>query len=420
VNRHNTSIVKTLSILLCAIATSNAADAILADAASEEYRIQVGDLLEMTVSGAPELSHKSRIDSEGQGAFPLVGRVKAEGIPIISLEQQIRSLVVRNYTPRGAMNDSAYPPMIGPDRIFLEIVEYRPVYTYGDLARSGEQPYRPNMTVRQAIALAGGYAIGARQPGGQVQEVTRLRGEYSILAAQAALQERQCERLQQEIDGSNTNAGAKNDQKPIVAPDLSDELTRLKLADRAEERTLVKAQIAQATSAAELLGQRLSKEWEGTQADEGEYKTAQEAFKRGTIPITRLAETRRSFLLSSSQHLQLTAQMQQQRRDISELENRLLALQTRAKAELVKELIQIKSELVLTREKKRAVVDKLNLAAGSSTQSRADSDVRVKLFRRSAAKTSEAVVTQESVLQPGDVIQVEVKNVQLFRDEGSN
>jgi polysaccharide export outer membrane protein len=37
--------------------------------------------------------------------------------------------------------------------------EQRPVYLNGDVSRPGEQRYRLGLTVRQAIALAGGYHI---------------------------------------------------------------------------------------------------------------------------------------------------------------------------------------------------------------------------------------------------------------------
>ena len=37
--------------------------------------------------------------------------------------------------------------------------EQRPVYLNGDVSRPGEQRYRLGLTVRQTIALAGGYDI---------------------------------------------------------------------------------------------------------------------------------------------------------------------------------------------------------------------------------------------------------------------
>jgi polysaccharide export outer membrane protein len=43
-----------------------------------------------------------------------------------------------------------------PDEIAVVVV-YRPVIVDGDVAKPGEQAFRPSMTVREAIALSGGY-----------------------------------------------------------------------------------------------------------------------------------------------------------------------------------------------------------------------------------------------------------------------
>lgn len=45
--------------------------------------------------------------------------------------------------------------MVTPDQVMLANSEFRPVYLNGDVAKPGEQTFRPGMTVRQAVALAG-------------------------------------------------------------------------------------------------------------------------------------------------------------------------------------------------------------------------------------------------------------------------
>ena len=41
--------------------------------------------------------------------------------------------------------------------VVATVVEYRPIYVNGDVSKPGEHPFRPQMTVRQAVALSGGY-----------------------------------------------------------------------------------------------------------------------------------------------------------------------------------------------------------------------------------------------------------------------
>ncbi|MBT6830122.1 MAG: polysaccharide export protein, partial [Rhodospirillaceae bacterium] len=44
-----------------------------------------------------------------------------------------------------------------------EVTNYRPFYIYGQVNKPGSYPYVSGMTVRQAIALAGGYTRRASE-----------------------------------------------------------------------------------------------------------------------------------------------------------------------------------------------------------------------------------------------------------------
>ena len=48
-------------------------------------------------------------------------------------------------------------------RISIEVTNYRLFYIYGQVNKPGSYPYVSGMTVRQAIALAGGYTRRASE-----------------------------------------------------------------------------------------------------------------------------------------------------------------------------------------------------------------------------------------------------------------
>ena len=48
-------------------------------------------------------------------------------------------------------------------RVNVEVLNYRPFYILGEVTRAGEFPYATDMSVLQAVALAGGYTYRADQ-----------------------------------------------------------------------------------------------------------------------------------------------------------------------------------------------------------------------------------------------------------------
>ena len=47
-----------------------------------------------------------------------------------------------------------------PD-VAVQVTTYGPVYVHGEVKRAGEFPYRPGLTIMDAVALAGGYTYRA-------------------------------------------------------------------------------------------------------------------------------------------------------------------------------------------------------------------------------------------------------------------
>src|SRR3546814_5539232 len=45
----------------------------------------------------------------------------------------------------------------------VQVTKYRPFYSMGEVAKPGEYPYRPGMTVLTAVSTAGGYTFRADQ-----------------------------------------------------------------------------------------------------------------------------------------------------------------------------------------------------------------------------------------------------------------
>src|SRR5258706_10432349 len=73
--------------------------------AKAEYRVNVGDVLEVAVAGVPELRHRAPVQMDGNISLPLVGVVPVAGMPLSQIRALIRvalaSKVFRQRTPDG-------------------------------------------------------------------------------------------------------------------------------------------------------------------------------------------------------------------------------------------------------------------------------------------------------------------------------
>lgn len=90
------------------------------------------------------LNSEYAVGANGRISMPLIGEVAASGISPADLA---RTIGLRLKTRMGLAE--------APD-IAVEVTQYRPFYISGYVEKPGEFPYRPGLTVGQALALSGG------------------------------------------------------------------------------------------------------------------------------------------------------------------------------------------------------------------------------------------------------------------------
>lgn len=117
---------------------------------SENYVLEPGNRIRVTVFDESNLSGDFMIDPSGTLAMPLVGSVPASGVTTAVLTERIKDLLVRN----------AY---LRDPRVSVEIQSFRPFYVLGEVREPGEFEYSTGMTVLSAMARAGGYDYRARE-----------------------------------------------------------------------------------------------------------------------------------------------------------------------------------------------------------------------------------------------------------------
>ena len=107
------------------------------------YTLDSGDKLRVVVFGQEALSNNYTVDAQGQVTIPLIGAVNAQGLTTTQLGGAIAGRLKQSF--------------IRDPSVAVEIEVYRPFFVLGEVAYPGQYPYVPNMTVENAIAIAGGF-----------------------------------------------------------------------------------------------------------------------------------------------------------------------------------------------------------------------------------------------------------------------
>jgi polysaccharide biosynthesis/export protein len=122
--------------------------------ARAEYRLQPCDVLEFSVAGVQDFRQRMAVNLDGDVSLPLVGPIHVAGSSLSDLRARLMELLPSKVLRQRAVDGKELLVVVGPDDATINIAEYWPVYVVGDVAKPGEQPYRPGMTVRQAIQTA--------------------------------------------------------------------------------------------------------------------------------------------------------------------------------------------------------------------------------------------------------------------------
>ncbi len=123
------------------------------------YLLGIGDHLEITVYGQDQISGKYIIDSNGEIALPLIQSIPAKGLSISELKDNIQTALSPKY--------------LKDPKVSIQIIKYRDIYILGEVRNPGKFSYVPNMTLLQAIAVAGGHTYRAQEDRAEITRETQ-------------------------------------------------------------------------------------------------------------------------------------------------------------------------------------------------------------------------------------------------------
>jgi polysaccharide biosynthesis/export protein len=396
------------------------ASIVLSQTALAEYHLAPGDTVEVAVYGIPDQHYRALVQLDGSISLPGVGLVVVGGMTQMELQQRMETLlptrIFRYRTPDGQER----PVVLKPADITASIAEYRPVYISGDVLTPGQQAFRPLMTARQLVAVAGGYSLlrSRVQPGADPAELQR---EYQAASIEYAKEFFHALRLQAELQ----NKGAFQQQAPQESPVtnsvssaiVKSEAESLRVAqdDFRAENTFLEDVIRKGDAQLGVLKTQEEQEASGAQSDSEDLDRLGKLFNAGNLTSARLAEARRAMLLSSTRHLQTSVEVMRLQRQQDEERRQLDRLAAQRKVKLLAELNDTNVRLAVLAATVRAARQRLQ-PVGAGGPLLVDPDKlkpEIVIVRNIERQWKRIAVAPDAEVEPGDVVEVALHPVTI-------
>lgn len=377
-----------------------------------EYRIGAGDVVEIYVTRVPEMQRRVPVRLDGSISFPLLGRVAVAGLSPTEMEAKIQAALAAKVFLRQTPDGRQSELVIDPDEVTATVVDYRPIYVNGDVTKPGEYPYRPSMTVLQAVAVSGGYNFLRNRIVDPFLALVDVRSEYEAVKTELVREQARIWRIRVELgkDKERLPAISADAKKgSVVAQILKTETDRLatRLADAKREKTFLAMALDHSQQQERVLMEQQEEEEKGLKADLEELRKSRDLFERGTLTSPRVTDARRAVMLSATRKLQTSAQLLQVKRQIDELSKSLSGIDDKNKIELLEGLQDATVKAAALRAKLDGLREKLQLMQGRIGSRRGDDLIPQLSIIRQRANGHETLPAQDGTeLQPGDVVEV--------------
>lgn len=392
-----------------------------AQSAAAEALLDAGDVIELVIAGPQAVTQRATINRDGDVSLAKIGMLRAAGSTLSELRARVQEQLASRVFYVRNMNGQERPTTIDVGDVSLAVVEYRPVYVNGDVSKPGELAFRAGMSVRQAIALAGGLDIARFRVRDPFLDAAEARAEYETLWTEYAGGLARKLRLEAMLADQDSIDKAGMARTPLASASIEEllALEQRRLAsdrnDLANEKRYLKQSLTQLDRQVVALKEQQEQEKQGLAADQVEAESTRALLTRGITSATRTTEARRALLLSSTRLLQTGAQLSTTLQQREELQRKLEKVDDHRRIDLMGELQSTQVALQTLEAKIRGAGEKLlysgamksQLARGSGGQPQIVVYRKVNSgFEKGSTRID---ADQDQELVPGDVVDVTLK-----------
>ncbi|WP_072855865.1 polysaccharide biosynthesis/export family protein [Loktanella atrilutea] len=365
-----------------------------------ETPVARGDVLYVAVTGAPEMTRDCPVDVDGRIRLPLVGGISVAGLSLDAIQTRVAETLVA----RDILRDPV---------VLVEVSQYRAVYVGGLVKTSGEVPFRPGLTVRQAIIAAGGIATSEEAASTGLGDIIELLARQRASTAELMATDSEIARLRAELSDAapppapvNATPAGDDDGLPRIE-DLDSAQLHDVIAGRANDRAYADTALTLTAVELDVLDQ-LAKHQTDAQADQhAEVEAMRDLVARGVAPRPRLQELEREESRLARDLLEnqtFAARARQNQETIRHQTEADLTARRIATREALRKALGARTEQVAALE---ALQGRLLAAGRAPEDAPADRIVPVvQIFRAAGAEPQALPATMDTEINPGDVVDV--------------
>jgi len=353
------------------------------------------------------MSDDYSVGPDGMVMLPLVGQLRADGATTGELSTLISDQLKRNLGLKSRIDVS------------VEIIEYRPVYVAGQVEKSGAYPYRPGLTVLQAVAIAGGLMrpkdVG---PLRLEREMITSEGEQRLHFLEWLTLSIRRERLQAELTDApsfklpaslaryqtdQAYQGALKQEQLIFA--ARREAFDTQTAALGQLRTHVEKEIGS-------LNEQLVLEDRQTSLIKRELQSLTILVDKGLAVTSRQLAMERAVAQSESDRIKISVSLMKGYQEISKTEIGLLELRNKRAGEVTAELREVQNKIDAAAAKEATMRRLLDESESSGPvllkRGRTRPTARYTITRGTQGGGETVPATETDALAPGETLSVEL------------
>lgn len=374
------------------------------------YTLDTGDMLRISVLGEASYPVEVMVDDAGAVTLPLLGIIEARGHTTSSLAAEIRRVF-------------AAENLILESFVHVDMTGYRPFFISGAVANAGAYPFSPGMTVRHAIAIAGGFRalpVGDAIPALRIAD---LRSERTGLLIEEFRYQVRLNRLRAE------QANAEKFSVPSqAAPELSmalvndiasSEYEQLKVRRTAIQGELdyLASSLERASEDAAMAALALEGRTQALESQRQQLGIMKGLQDKGLATNTNVAAAER--ILNSYQIDLAEAQFQQLRthQDMMTLESTIRKKREEHELDILSQIQEAQIEIGKSHSKLKHVTDKL-LFLWSYGSHRSFDDlqpaVRISIHRQGPEGPVVMDASENTDVNAGDVVEIAIATPEMF------
>ena len=390
-------------------------------ASAQGLPIGIGDQIEVIITGIPSLNLTAEVLEDGNVNLAWLGDFPADGRSIAQLEARIRTdvegLIVKQYDRDGQQF------LVQLEASDLNIIRtaQKPIVVAGTVTNPGAVPFTPNMTVRDAIALAGGIDDRLLPDDVEVDalQIARWQADFGQAAIEHAEATILSWRLGAEIVGE-LEPILPMDTLSAVSIETVDEIrsAQLRLLDGNLAASVAnEVYFSQAVTLAEqrleILRKQQATMTQALAAEEAEEARIVDLVERGLAPGSRESDVRRTTVLTATRLLDIEDDLARTEIDLGRTTRQFEEFEENRIEALLNAQVQADERVREARLRMDVVGQFLALTGTEVTTADVTSEfgVTTVLFRRSNGDVRQLIADMDTTLLPGDTLEADFEEL---------